>query len=30
VEKGIVKNPGINMVKEIAEALNLSVDKLLQ
>jgi len=30
VEKGTVKNPGINMVMEIAKALNISVDELLK
>lgn len=30
VEKGIVKNPGIEMVKEIAEKLCLSIDSLLK
>jgi transcriptional regulator with XRE-family HTH domain len=30
VEKGLVKNPGIEMVKVIAEALNISVDELLK
>jgi len=29
VEKGMVKNPGIEMVKEIALALKMKVDKLL-
>jgi transcriptional regulator with XRE-family HTH domain len=29
VEKGRTKNPGIEMVSAIAEALNLSVDELL-
>ena len=30
VEKGTVKNPGIEMVKAIAGALNISVDTLLK
>jgi len=30
VEKEIVKNPGIEMVKAIADALNISVDFLLK
>ena len=30
VEKGMVKNPGIEMVKEIAKALNILVDNLLK
>ena len=29
VEKGMVKNPGIEMVKAIAVGLGVSVDKLL-
>jgi transcriptional regulator with XRE-family HTH domain len=29
VEKGIVKNPGIEMVKAIAEVLKVSVDALI-
>jgi transcriptional regulator with XRE-family HTH domain len=28
VEKGIVKNPGIKMVKAIAQCLGISIDKL--
>jgi transcriptional regulator with XRE-family HTH domain len=30
VENGSVKNPGIEMVKAIADALNVSVDLLLK
>ena len=30
VEKGIVKNPGIEMVKAIADALNVKIDILLK
>lgn len=30
VEKGTVKNPGIEMVKEIARALNVSIDELIK
>ena len=30
VENGTVKNPGIEMVKAIAVALNVSVDNLLE
>jgi len=30
VEKGMVKNPGIEMVKAIAEGLAISLDKLVQ
>jgi len=30
VENGTVKNPGIEMVKAIAKALNVSVDYLLK
>ena len=29
VERGMVKNPGIEMVKEISKALNVSVDDLI-
>jgi len=29
VEKGIVKNPGIEMIREIAKALDVKVDDLL-
>ena len=29
VEGGIVKNPGIGMVKEIAQALNIKIDQLI-
>lgn len=29
VERGTVKNPGIEMIKEIAKALNVTVDGLL-
>jgi transcriptional regulator with XRE-family HTH domain len=29
VERGMVKNPGIEMVKEIASALNITVDNLI-
>ena len=28
VERGMVKNPGIEMVKAISEALNISIDQL--
>lgn len=30
VEKGMVKNPGIEMVKEIAQALSVSIDLLVK
>ena len=30
VEKGLVKNPGIQLVKTIADALEVSVDDLLK
>jgi transcriptional regulator with XRE-family HTH domain len=30
VERGMVKNPGIGMVKVIADALGMSVDRLLK
>lgn len=30
VENGTVKNPGIEMVKAIADALNISIDDLLK
>jgi transcriptional regulator with XRE-family HTH domain len=30
VENGSVKNPGIEMVKEIADALGVSIDQLVQ
>lgn len=30
VERGMVKNPGIEMVKEIATALGITVDLLLK
>jgi transcriptional regulator with XRE-family HTH domain len=30
VEKGMVKNPGIEMIKAIAETLNISIDKLVK
>jgi transcriptional regulator with XRE-family HTH domain len=30
VEKGLVKNPGIEMIKAIADELNISIDKLIK
>ena len=30
VEKGTVKNPGIEMIRAIATALNISIDKLVK
>lgn len=30
VENGTVKNPGIEMVKEIAQGLGVSIDKLIK
>lgn len=30
VEKGLVKNPGIELVKAVAKALNVSIDELVR